>query len=216
MISLLRRTRWKTKPLQDIEAASTPAAAPRAILSSASAMRLQTFPSPVIRWVGEGRIALRGFVFDADWEAICGFQEETYALNFPDFQYTPKFAEAFNYDLRRAAIEPDHGLFVLDDGREARPNSRQKTSNIAGFSWVVVCQNNWSGERFGYVNNLYVAPSRRGAGLSRELMKQSEEWFRGRGIKRIRLTVTATNESAVALYRSCGYDVDRWEMEKML
>ncbi len=219
MISLLRRTRWKTRSSENAisqEAQSTPATAPPGI----NALRPQAFPSPVIRWVGEGRIAIRSFVIEADTDAICSFQAETYALNFPDFQYTPKFAEAFRYDLRRAALDPNHGIYVLDDGREAKPgsksNSRQKTANIAGFLWVVLCQNNWSGERFGYVNNLYVAPARRGAGLSKELMKQSDDWFRMRGIKRVRLTVTSTNESAVALYRSCGYAVDRWEMEKLL
>jgi len=206
MISLLRFSRWKTKSLVAEPPAakgSTPFIAPA---------RPQTFPSPVIRWSAGGRIALRNFHYDADVNAICSFQEETYALNFPGFQYTPKFADAFRYDLRRAWLDPNHGIFVLDDGREIR----QKTGNIAGFLWVVICQNNWSGDRYGYVNNIYVPPSRRGAGLSKELLKQSEEWFRARGIKRIRLTVTATNESAVALYRSCGYDVDRWEMEKTL
>lgn len=206
MISLLRRTRWKTRSNKNAlgqQSRSTP---------GESLVRTQAFPCPVIRWVAEGRIALRSFVFDTDTEAICSFQEETYAFNFPDFRYTPKFSEAFRYDVRRAALDPDHGIFVLDDGRE----TKQKTSNIAGFLWVVLCHNNWSGERYGYVNNLYISPSRRGAGLSKELMKQSDEWFRSRGIKRIRLTVTASNESAVALYRSCGYDVDRWEMEKIL
>jgi len=209
MISLLRRTRWKNRSSEAaVPAPSTPVTAPLSV----NALRPQAFPSPIIRWVGEGRIAVRNFVFDADTDAICSFQEETYALNFPDFQYSPKFADAFRHDLRRASLDPNHGIFVLDDGRE----TKKKTGNIAGFLWVVLCQNNWSGERFGYVNNLYVAPSRRGGGLSKELMKQSDEWFRMRGIKRIRLTVTATNESAIALYRSCGYAVDRWEMEKML
>ena len=213
MNSILRRTHRKNRELEAASPApSTPVIAP----SSVNALRPQAFPSPVIRWVGEGRIAVRKFVFEADTDAICSFQDETYALNFPDFQYSPKFAEAFRHDLRRASLDPNHGIFVLDDGREIKPNSRQKFGNIAGFLWVVLCQNNWSGERFGYVNNLYVTPARRGAGLSKELMKQSDEWFRARGIKRIRLTVTSTNESAVALYRSCGYAVDRWEMEKLL
>lgn len=211
MLSLLRRTRWKTRPPENERGAKLKAA-PQSAPSGASALRPQTFPSPVIRWVGEGRIAIRSFVFDADADAVCSFQEDTYALNFPDFRYSPKFADAFRYDLRRAGLEVDHGIFVLDDGRE----TKQKIGNIAGFLWVVICQNNWSGERYGYINNLYISPARRGAGLGKELMKQSEEWFRLRGVKRIRLTVTASNEAAVALYRSAGYAVDRWEMEKDL
>jgi ribosomal protein S18 acetylase RimI-like enzyme len=152
-------------------------------------------------------------VFEADGAAVCGFQEETYKLNFPDFQYTAAFAEAFRYDLRRAGLDPNHGIFVLDDGRQTPPG---KCGNIAGFLWVVMAQNSWSGERHGYINNLYVAPERRGAGLGRELMKHADEFFRSRGIRRVRLTVTHTNEAAVKLYRACGYATDRWEMHKEL
>lgn len=211
MISIFRRGRLKLNPWprpgsgvaqRAVEVQSTlPAAAPP---------RTQTMPSPAIRWVADGRIAVRSLIFDADAEAVCGFQEETYSLNFPHFRYTPAFAEAFRYDLRRAALDPLNGVFVLDDGRQ----SKSQTANIAGFLWVVICQNNWSGDRYGYINNLYVAPARRGQGLGKELMKQADEFFRSRGIKRVRLTVTAANEAAAALYRSSGYAVDRWEMQK--
>lgn len=215
MISLLRRKRRKIKlPIAapDGSGWSTPDAGLRA----ESVGRPSSFPTPIIRWVAEGRIGLRAFDFDADADAVCSFQEETYALNFPDFRYTTSFAEAFRYDLRRAWLDPNHGIFVLDDGRENLSKNRQKIGNIAGFLWVVICHNNWSGERYGYVNNVYVPPSRRGSGLSKELVKQGEEWFRSRSIKRVRLTVTETNEAAIAVYRSCGYAVDRWEMEKTL
>lgn len=170
-------------------------------------------PCPAIRWVGQGRIALRSFVYENDGDAVCSFQKDTYQLNFPDFQYTPAFADAFRYDLRRASLDPNHGIFVLDDGR---PMPGKKFSNIAGFLWLVIAQNNWSGERYGYVNNLYITPERRGQGLGRELMKQSDEFFRSRGIRRVRLTVTQSNAAAVALYRASGYEVERWEMEKDL
>lgn len=176
--------------------------------SAAPSLRSHVMPRPVMRWVGEGRIALRTFDFEADVEAIISFQPETYSLNFPDFEYSNQFAAAFRHDLRRAALDPNNGLFVLDDGRDK--------NNLIGFLWVVVCQNNWTGERYGYVNNLYVAPIRRGAGLGQELMRQSDEWFRSRGVKRVRLTVTSSNEAAAALYQRSGYRVQRFEMEKEL
>ena len=87
-------------------------------------------------------------------------------------------------------------------------------AKIVGFLWVVLCQNNWTHERYGYINNLYVAPGRRGQGLGGDLMRQAEEWFRTRGVRRLRLTVTASNEAAVALYQKSGYRTARWEMEK--
>ena len=166
---------------------------------------VRKLPRPALRWVGNGhRTALREFDFAADSNAVCAWQQETYSLNFPDFRFTDSFAAAFRHDLRRAALDPHHGIFVLDEGE------------LSGFLWLVICENTWTGERYGYVNNLYLTPQRRGAGLARELMQQAEKWFRERGIKRARLTVTTSNESACHLYENCGYGTTRWEMEKEL
>lgn len=166
---------------------------------------VRKLPCPALRWVGDGgRTALRVFHFAADADAVCAWQKETYTLNFPDFRYTDSFASAFRHDLRRAALDPHHGIFVLDEGE------------LVGFLWLVICENSWTGERYGYVNNLYIAPLRRGFGLSREMMTHAEKWFRDQKIKRARLTVTTSNQSACALYEKCGYNTTRWEMEKEL
>lgn len=153
---------------------------------------------------------LREFDFARDAEMVCGFQEETYKLNFPDFRYTPAFSQAFRYDLRRSSLSPDHGLFVLAEKGE------EKTTAIVGFLWVVIVQNNWLGERYGYINNIYIAPDWRGQNLARKLMQHGEKYLRSRGVQDVRLTVTQSNASAVALYRACGYEVARWEMGKKL
>ena len=196
MISLKRWGIWK------------PNAKPKAIASapSTAAASGRTKPRPVVRWIAEGRVALRAFDFENDAEAVCSFQPETYSINFPDFVYTARFADAFRYDLRRATLDPNNALFVLDDARERQ--------NIIGFLWLVICQNNWTQERFGYVNNVYVAPHRRGSDLGAELLRQSDEWFRTRGIRRVRLNVTTSNAAALKLYEKNGYRVQRWEMEK--
>ena len=165
-------------------------------------------PRPALRWVAEGKIALRAFDFEADSSTVCGFQPETYSLNFPDFTYTPNFADAFRHDLRRAVLDPHNALFVLDDGREK--------NNVIGFLWVVICQNSWTQERYGYVNNLYVVPQRRKQGLAKELLRQGDDWFRARGIKRVRLTVTSSNAQAATLYEASGFRTQRHEMEKTL
>jgi ribosomal protein S18 acetylase RimI-like enzyme len=175
---------------------------------STPSARQRPLPSPALRWLADGRVALRAFDFECDAPAVCAFQPETYTENFPDFRYTPSFANAFRHDLRRATLDPHNALYVLDDGRER--------DNLIGFLWVVVCQNNWTGERYGYVNNLFVVAHRRAQGLGSELMRQAEKFFRERGVKRVRLSVTADNAGAVALYRKSGYRVQRWEMEKDL
>lgn len=164
-----------------------------------------SLPKPALRWVGDGgRVALREFDFARDADAVCSWQQETYSLNFPDFRYTDSFSSAFRHDLRRGALDPHHGIFVLDDGQ------------LLGFLWLVICENTWTGDRYGYVNNVYLTPAQRGHGLAREMMSHAERWFRSRGIKRARLTVTSSNTVACKLYESCGYETTRWEMEKEL
>lgn len=204
MISLSRWGRWFPKlstSREETRTTTAPVAAP-------AANRQRTLPRPALRWVAEGRIALRAFDFNSDVDAICSFQPETYGVNFPEFEYSQSFANAFRHDLRRATLDSNNGLFVLDDGREK--------NSVIGFLWVVICQNNWTGERYGYINNLYVLPQRRGQGLAGELMRQSDDFFRARGIRRVRLTVTKSNQSAIGLYSKSGYRVQRSEMEKEL
>ena len=165
---------------------------------------------PLLRRIeAQPRVGLRAFDWNADAEIMGEWQRETYALNFPDFAYTPEFAAAFRHDLRRAALDENNGLFVLTE-----LSADNCAGNLCGFIWVVLCHNNWTGENYGYINNLYVAPARRGHGLSDELMSHAETWFRERRVSKLRLTVTATNVAACRLYERLGYETQRFEMEK--
>lgn len=169
----------------------------------------RALPRPAQRWVGPShRIALRPFDWNCDIDTICAWQKETYALNFGGFHFNDTFATAFRHDLRRAMLDDQHGLFMLDEGPSGGEN--------CGFIWLVICQNTWTNERYGYINNLYIAPEKRGQNLASALLDFSDEWFRGRRISKLRLTVTASNSVACHLYEKKGYEVTRWEMEKDL
>ncbi len=170
----------------------------------------ETAPArPFLRRINaDPRVGLRVFDWSADAEIVSEWQRETYALNFPDFGYTPEFAAAFRHDLRRAALDENNGLFVLSE------LDSHNGEQLCGFVWVVLCHNNWTSERYGYINNLYIAPSRRGHGLSDELMSYAESWFRERRVSKLRLTVTSTNVNACRLYERLGYQTQRFEMEK--
>ena len=164
---------------------------------------------PLLRRVeAQPRIGLREFDWNADAETIAQWQRETYALNFPDFAYTPDFAAAFRHDLRRAALDENNGLFILSE------LDSRNGELLLGFVWVVLCHNNWTGERYGYINNIYVEPQRRRQGLSDELLLYAESWFRERNVTKLRLTVTSTNRAACRLYERMGYATQRFEMEK--
>lgn len=187
-----------------------PAADTRQAPSLSAMKSVGDLPSPALRWVGAaGRIALRTFDFATDANAVCAFQRETYGLNFPDFKWSEGFAAAFRHDLRRASLDGHHGLFVMDSGGAAK-------DRIGGFLWVVICQNSWTRDRYGYVNNIYVSPALRHQGLARALLAQSDTWFRAKGVHRVRLTVTATNETARRLYEQAGFTLTRYEMDKEL
>ena len=58
---------------------------------------------------------------------------------------------------------------------------------------------------FTYVYAMWVAPDARGAGVGRALLDEVETWARGRGSGHLRLTVTATNDTARRFYEACGF-----------
>ncbi len=164
-------------------------------------------PSPALRWVGPDQsIALRLFDWQADANHLCAWQRETYAINFPDFKLSLEFAQAFRHDLRRAFLDANHALWMLDDPQ----------SGPCGFVWVVLCTNSWTNERYGYVNNLFIEQGKRGQHLGEDLLSYSASWFKSRKVDRLRLTVTSSNQSAVRLYERAGFAVERLEMEKKL
>jgi ribosomal protein S18 acetylase RimI-like enzyme len=192
--------RWRF-PDRKRDAAST--AAPPSTASQSP----RALPRPALSWVGPShKIALRPFDWSTDIEAICRWQTETYALNFPGFRFNEAFASAFRHDLRRATLDNLHGLFVLDEGPAG--------GESCAFMWLVVCQNTWTNERYGYINNLYVSPEKRGQDLGTVLLDFSNDWFQKRNVTKLRLTVTASNLAACRLYEKGGYRIARFEMEK--
>ena len=150
-----------------------------------------------------GEPVMRPFNWDRDAETVIAFQEDNFSLNFSDFIMTHRFEESFRADLRRAANDRSQGLFVIEvDGQ------------LVAFLWLVILANNWTGERYGYINNLYVRPEFRHQGLGTQCMEKAESFFRSRGIRKVRLTVSCGNAAAVSLYQKMGYGTIRFDMEK--
>ena len=57
----------------------------------------------------------------------------------------------------------------------------------------------------GHITQLCVTPQAQGSGLGRELLHRSMDALYRHGAKRVSLTVTAANHTAVELYRSAGF-----------
>lgn len=66
------------------------------------------------------------------------------------------------------------------------------------------------------VNDLYVAPDARGAGVGTALLERAHEWGRERGCERAVLSVHARNDVARSCYESMGYEMRYLKMDRRL
>ncbi len=72
----------------------------------------------------------------------------------------------------------------------------------------------WTGADDAWLEDLFVEPDERGAGLGRGLAEACVERARDRGCKRIQLDANERNEAAISLYESLGFRSEspgRWD-----
>ena len=67
------------------------------------------------------------------------------------------------------------------------------------------CSSREPERRHGFIAELYVVPSARGAGHGRALIAACEAWSRARGHKLMTIGVLAGNAGAVRAYEGAGY-----------
>jgi GNAT superfamily N-acetyltransferase len=63
----------------------------------------------------------------------------------------------------------------------------------------------WSGDLDAYLEELYVAPAKRGEGLGRAVLERAMEVARDRGAAHIDLNTSEDDTAARALYESAGF-----------
>jgi ribosomal protein S18 acetylase RimI-like enzyme len=68
----------------------------------------------------------------------------------------------------------------------------------------------------GRISNLFVLPAHRNSGLGTELVRELLEWFRGEGIKDVRLSVHWGNTAGLELYRKLQFEEYLMEFKKTL
>ena len=66
----------------------------------------------------------------------------------------------------------------------------------------------------GSIENLYVRPAHRGAGIGSALLSAAEDRLAAEGVDNVGLEVMADNEAARRFYRRHGYRAHRVELEK--
>jgi ribosomal protein S18 acetylase RimI-like enzyme len=67
---------------------------------------------------------------------------------------------------------------------------------------------------FGYIYDIFVEEKFRGKGMGKLLLEKAKDYCRKKGHSRIALSVSATNDSAIKLYRRNGYKPERISMAK--
>jgi GNAT superfamily N-acetyltransferase len=61
-------------------------------------------------------------------------------------------------------------------------------------------------KRWGVVDDVFVLPQWRRRGIARRLVGEGIKYFRERGLEKVHLDVVQSNEPALSLYRSMGYE----------
>jgi ribosomal protein S18 acetylase RimI-like enzyme len=147
-----------------------------------------------------------------DYDDLCEIIAEVEALHRERcphiFRQPPGPARARAYILDLLADE-EHGLFVAEaDGR------------VAGFLHVIA-QDALPipilvPRRLAMVDNLAVRRDLRRLGIGRALMGRAEAWAREQGAAELDLNVFEFNATAIAFYRSLGYETYTRRLSKRL
>jgi GNAT superfamily N-acetyltransferase len=113
---------------------------------------------------------------------------------------------AFSSTLAEEAAYPDD----LWHGRAQR-----SAAGVEQVTYVAEEEDRWVGMATGLAGgwrgpattlvSMFVEPSARRRGLGVALVEEVTAWARGRGMARLHLWVTETNDPAVLLYRRCGF-----------
>ena len=90
---------------------------------------------------------------------------------------------------------------------------RRKPGFLGDATWLILCPEGFIGTvqgvmdrgPIGAIQNVGVVPAYRGLGLGKALIRKALEGFRGAGLQRAYLEVTAENAGAVQLYRDVGF-----------
>ena len=141
-----------------------------------------------------------------DRALLVKFMQQTYSEGFPGTS-TAHLAQTVEQYLSKDT--PLWWVRVL-------PVAATEPGQRVGCLWLGTAIDQASGARCAHIFLLYVAVAHRQRGIGRELMQQAEAWAKARGDRQIGLQVFVTNQPALALYESLGYQVQSVTMLKPL
>lgn len=80
--------------------------------------------------------------------------------------------------------------------------------SVVGFTQLYPSYSSVSMRRLWILNDLFVAPDRRGSGAGRALLERGERWAAETGSKGLILATQVANTRAQRLYERCGWTRD--------
>lgn len=95
-------------------------------------------------------------------------------------------------------------------------SSTNRLAQAVACLWLGHAVDQVRGDRHTHIFLLYVAPEHRRHGIGSALVHYTEEWARARGEQQIGLQVFQFNHTALAFYRSLGYQPQALWMVKPL
>lgn len=106
--------------------------------------------------------------------------------------------------------EPTPGVEVLAERARSMLAAGEITVLLAGEPPVGLAElrfrpSIWTGALDAYLEELYVAPDRRGHGTGRALLEAAMDTARSQGAAHIDLGTSEDDVAAIALYESCGF-----------
>jgi ribosomal protein S18 acetylase RimI-like enzyme len=146
-----------------------------------------------------------------DRALLVQFMQRTYGerLGTGDFAHLAQTVEQyFSAQTPLWWVELDQPVEVLLSGRSRL--------NPIAVLWMGSAIAQTTGESHAHIFLLYVDPNHRRRGIGAALVRYAEKWARTRGDRQISLQVFQTNQPALNLYQSLGFQSESIWMVKLL
>jgi ribosomal protein S18 acetylase RimI-like enzyme len=152
------------------------------------------------------------FSHNTQYQLLNGdIKDRAQLLGFLQITYQELYPQQQNYQHLESTVDrylsSDTPLwFVRVNGDEAPQGEQQQRNTNIACLWLGMAIDQITGIRHPNIFLIYVEPSYRRQGIGRELMRQAEVWAKLEGYSQISLQVFTTNQPAIDLYGSLGYE----------
>ena len=147
---------------------------------------------------------------DADRSVFWRATLETAWGDIPDDEKALINRQEFNLHFKQAAQpyleDRNNKLFVAEDGE----------GSFLGYTLLGSSEPFYSPKPLGFIFDIYVEEKARRMGVAQKLLDFAFDWFKGQGLKKVKLEVAESNWRARSLYLKMGFKQERHVMGRQL